>query len=196
MVQELLGVIAGSALLSVCLVALVASGWAARRRRPLSALATVTGRLAEAGSRGARRETPENKPGRWPGAGEARLMAGRRASGQTGRHDEVEASIRPLSDRRRVSRCPLIGEADCGTIKGRVTDLSQTGLFIDTLALLDVGTILELKLRLPGLRYVLYAHGEVAWIQPHLGIGIRFVNMDRTTRRELLEYLIDRFEKA
>ncbi len=117
---------------------------------------------------------------------------GNTAGGHAAGCPEVEAFRRLWAERRATERVPVVGEADCGTFSGRVTDLSPAGLFVDTICLLDVGTPLELTLRLPGLTRPLHARGQVAWVQPFVGVGIRFTQLAPPDRRELLRYLLDR----
>ncbi len=129
------------------------------------------------------------------GAGGSRSAACGRCGNTTGGHaigcPEVEAFRRRWAERREAERVPVVGEADCGSFSGRVTDLSPAGVFIDTICLLEVGTPVGLTLRLPGLGRPLQAQGQVAWVQPYVGIGVQFTRLEPAARRALLSYLLD-----
>ena len=67
------------------------------------------------------------------------------------------------------------GQAEHATI----SDISQHGIFIDTINPLDPGTILSFSFRLTDdpLSKPVEGNGKVAWVQPALGMGVDFQNL-------------------
>ena len=83
-------------------------------------------------------------------------------------------------EKRSETRHPVVAEIDFvgGGIRqrGRISDLSRGGLFIDTLNPQDVGTPVSFSFLLPGdaSGKPIAGEGVVAWVSPMLGMGIRF----------------------
>lgn len=84
-----------------------------------------------------------------------------------------------MSDRRREERLEVcldaVWDGKSGNYTARVTDLSESGCYVDTLGEAASGEIVHFKLQLPGGDWVDLA-GEVAHRTPPLGFGMRFVN--------------------
>jgi len=63
--------------------------------------------------------------------------------------------------------------------RGRITDISETGLFIDTLSPWPKGSMIHFYFNLPaedpgpGID----GEGEVVWLQQQVGMGIRFTRL-------------------
>lgn len=55
----------------------------------------------------------------------------------------------------------------------RISDISETGIFVDSMSPLPVGANLELTFTLPN-GHVVEAEGRVAHCQPRIGMGIEF----------------------
>jgi hypothetical protein len=72
----------------------------------------------------------------------------------------------------------------------RLADVSPTGAFIDTLAVLPAGTHLTLKFSLDGTDLVLPA--EVCHAMPQMGMGVRFTQTTLDQRAALDRFVIDR----
>ena len=64
-----------------------------------------------------------------------------------------------------------------GNCVARMTDLSVTGCYVDSLGEVKVGEILGFEIQLPGGEW-LYLEGEVMHAKPRLGFGIRFIDLD------------------
>jgi len=81
-------------------------------------------------------------------------------------------------ERRREERIPYIVDVKCadfgpGTL--RISDLSRTGAFIDTLLSVRVGTVLPLRFQLQELEINVMA--EVRHCVPYIGIGVQFLDL-------------------
>jgi hypothetical protein len=84
------------------------------------------------------------------------------------------------NDRRTAKRISYICEIQCegkgiGRLNTRINDISVTGLFIDSLAHLAVGSILKLRFLVLGIP--LEVEGEVRYCMPQVGMGIQFTNL-------------------
>ncbi len=84
------------------------------------------------------------------------------------------------NERRTAKRISYICEIQCegkgiGRLNTRINDISVTGLFIDSLAHLAVGSILKLRFLVLGIP--LEVEGEVRYCMPQVGMGIQFTNL-------------------
>ena len=90
-------------------------------------------------------------------------------------------------EKRRHGRQPLVMEAswEGSGIKSRARtiDISATGCFIDTLAEVEVGETLNLKLTLHG-QYI-SVQALVKYRMPSLGFGVRFTKISDSDRLRL-----------
>jgi hypothetical protein len=100
----------------------------------------------------------------------------------------------PLSERRSSQRITVSLEADwddmSGNYRARVSDISLTGCFLETIGQTHVGASVRFNLRLPTGRW-LPISGEVAFYQPTLGFGLRFTELkaqDRAMLRMLMDF--------
>lgn len=69
---------------------------------------------------------------------------------------------------------------NCPPIPARIEDISETGFFLDNTNALQVESELEFVLDLPvesGSRRI-EGKGRVIWIQPTVGAGVQFVDLD------------------
>jgi len=78
-------------------------------------------------------------------------------------------------------------------VRGRIVNLSLGGCYIETNAALDVGTKIEIVLRVPGLAF--RAAGEIKAVYGSAGVGIQFTGMSAGGRTRLKE-LIGELEEA
>ena len=81
-------------------------------------------------------------------------------------------------ERRREDRIPFILEVKCkefGPTPLRISDLSRTGAFIDTLVSIRAGSVIELGFQLHELEINVMA--EVRHCVPYIGIGVQFLNL-------------------
>lgn len=98
-----------------------------------------------------------------------------------------------MAERRRDERIALPLEARCEMLSGkhaaRLADLSFGGCFVESLAQVTVGEVVRFEIQLPTGRW-LPLRGEVIYHQPHLGFGVRFVNLPEL-EREMLAQIIE-----
>jgi hypothetical protein len=88
-----------------------------------------------------------------------------------------------LSDDKRASkRVSYPCEVECSGVgvgmsplNPRISDLSATGAFIDSMVTLPEGTMLRMQFPLPGL--VVDCMGVVMHEMPQFGMGVRFVDL-------------------
>jgi hypothetical protein len=84
-------------------------------------------------------------------------------------------------ERRKYPRHPIVIEihyqSDSPVICARLADLSEGGMFVDTVNPLPPGTEVKFRFRLPSKadEPPLVGIGRVAWNQPTVGMGIEFV---------------------
>jgi PilZ domain len=112
----------------------------------------------------------------------------------------TEAHRAPAEDERRLShRYDCEGSAEIRVpsqgriMRGRIVNLSLGGCYIETTAGLDVGTRIEIVLRISGLAF--RAAGEIRSVYGAAGIGIQFTGMSSGGRVRLKE-LIGELEEA
>ncbi|MEW6126101.1 MAG: DUF4388 domain-containing protein [Acidobacteriota bacterium] len=84
------------------------------------------------------------------------------------------------NERRRAKRVSYICEIQCegkgiGRLNTRINDISITGLFIDSLAHLAIGSILKMRFVVLGLPMEI--EGEVRYCMPQVGMGIQFLKL-------------------
>jgi hypothetical protein len=91
-------------------------------------------------------------------------------------------------EKRKHGRQPLVMEASWegsgSKSRARTTDISATGCFIDTLAQVEVGETLNLKLTLHGGEFIL-VQAVVKNRMPSLGFGVRFTRISDSDRLRL-----------
>lgn len=97
------------------------------------------------------------------------------------------------NERRQAKRISYICEIQCegygiGRITTRINDISVTGLFIDSLAHLPVGSILKMKFTLRDT--VIEVDGEIRYCMPQVGMGVQFINL-QAEHLEVIESLIE-----
>ena len=96
-------------------------------------------------------------------------------------------------DRRESKRITYICEVECEAagarrITTRINDISLTGMFIDSMTSFAVGAVLKLKFRVKD--QLIEALGEVRSSMPHVGMGVRFINLN-AEQTAVLECLIE-----
>ena len=109
-----------------------------------------------------------------------------------------EASVN--EDERRYSpRYECEGSAEVRipsqgrVVRGRIVNLSLGGCYIETNAALDIGSKIEIVLRVTGLAF--RAAGEIKSVYGSMGVGIQFTGMSSGGRTRLRE-LIGELEEA
>lgn len=96
-------------------------------------------------------------------------------------------------ERREAKRISYICEVECegagvSHLTTRITDLSATGLFIDSMSPIPVGTSLKLKFKVKD--RLIETEGIVRYSLPQMGMGVQFTNLSRE-HRAILEHLVD-----
>jgi hypothetical protein len=92
-----------------------------------------------------------------------------------------------MNEGRRAPRVPYLAEVQCtgvgmGTspLNPRISDLSTSGAFIDSMTQMPVGAHLKLVFRING--HEVNTTAEVAHSMPQFGMGVRFVELSEEDR--------------
>ena|SRR5690349_1477930 len=96
-----------------------------------------------------------------------------------------------MSERRNKERLEVSLDAvwdGHGNRPARITDLSETGCFVDTTGEALVGELLKFRVELPDGKW-LELTGEVAHQMRPVGFGLRFVDLSDEHREQLLSFL-------
>ena len=96
-------------------------------------------------------------------------------------------------DRREAKRISHICEVECegigiNRLATRITDLSTTGAFIDSMTCFTQGTILKIRFRIKDI--FIDTDCEVRYSMPQMGMGVRFLNLKRELAT-ILEHFIE-----
>jgi hypothetical protein len=86
---------------------------------------------------------------------------------------------------RGAKRVPFACELECtgvgeDSLNPRISDLSATGAFIDSMNPVPPGARLSLKFKLP--TGTLSVEAEVVHAMPHFGMGVRFLDLTEDQR--------------
>jgi type IV pilus assembly protein PilZ len=104
-----------------------------------------------------------------------------------------------LSERRSAERVDVEWAVDCGTdetfLYASIRNISEMGIFVQTLEPLEVGTRLTLTFAPPGHQEPFVLRGVVQWVNPvralspspNPGMGVRFVDLTLEQRERLVE---------
>jgi type IV pilus assembly protein PilZ len=104
-----------------------------------------------------------------------------------------------LSERRGAERVDVEWAVDCGTdetfLYASIRNISEMGIFVQTLEPLEVGTRLTLRFAPPGHQEPFVLKGVVQWVNPvrplspspNPGMGVRFVDLTLEQRERLVE---------
>ena len=96
-------------------------------------------------------------------------------------------------ERRHIRRVPLLvdvaWQGATGKYEARTSDISVGGCFIDTIGQVNVGQIIEFKIRLPAGDW-LDVQGTVVYEYPGMGFGVSFTQISDSDRRRL-EWLVN-----
>jgi DNA-binding response OmpR family regulator len=93
-------------------------------------------------------------------------------------------------ERRRSVRVPVQAPVELTLPDGRsaegiLLDLSETGMEVLTAEQQAPGALLKFYFQLPDGHLEILAHGQIAWAQPNGQNGIRFMDLDASTKEEL-----------
>ena len=93
---------------------------------------------------------------------------------------------------RKHERLPLslevVMESSSGKREARISDLSMSGCFVDSIVIALEGETVAFKLCMPTGNWLRLA-GEVVYCLPNIGFGIRFTNLTEE-KQNLLELII------
>jgi hypothetical protein len=109
------------------------------------------------------------------------------------RAEETKKSA--ITEHRLAPRLPLVAEAEvmeppAGTrLKTRLSDLSLSGCYVDTLHPLPVGT--RIRLRVVRNKIILEALATVIYSEPRLGMGVSFTQLSPDQKSILENWLAD-----
>ena len=98
-----------------------------------------------------------------------------------------------MRDRRRDERVPLpmevAWEGDSGKHKSRISDISMSGCYVESLAQTTIGERVRFQIQLPNGQW-LPLSGAVVYQHPQVGFGVNFTTLtDRV--KDLLAELMD-----
>lgn len=109
--------------------------------------------------------------------------------------DGKDVAFTERSDTRYPVALQISYKADAAFITDMTDDVSFSGAFIVTERDIPLGTLLPLKLRVPGSLFPVRLHGEVVRQrkEPPAGVGVRFVLDNERTRRRM-EMLVEKLK--
>lgn len=85
-----------------------------------------------------------------------------------------------LTEKRQTGRATLILEVKYEgpgvRAETRISDISETGVFIDAMTPIPLGAVLKLTFTLPN-GHLIEVDGRVAHSQPRIGMGVEFINL-------------------
>jgi hypothetical protein len=79
-------------------------------------------------------------------------------------------------------------EGQSGKHEARVDELGLGGCYIESLGQVTEGERIVFQVQAPDGRWLLL-HGEIAYHQPHMGFGVRFLPLAPPTARQLAEII-------
>ena len=93
----------------------------------------------------------------------------------------------------RVSKSiDFLYSSDSPPIPARIEDLSESGAYVDTTHPLTVGSEVDFSFHLPGASEdsePILGRGRVAWIDPMVGIGLEFLDLEEEDRKQIRFYV-------
>ena len=105
-----------------------------------------------------------------------------------------------MGDERRVAvrikkALDVVYSSSSPPIQGRLDDLSETGMFIETSHPLEIGAEVEFTLTLPGesADKPVRGKGEVVWSDQAVGVGIHFTEILEEDRDRIKWYVAEVF---
>ena len=96
-------------------------------------------------------------------------------------------------EKRGAKRIPYRSEVECSTtgnspLDPRISDLSVTGAFIDSMNELPEGSRMLLRFPLPSGDTVV-VQAEVVHSMPHFGMGVRFLDLGEESRHAIQAFV-------
>jgi hypothetical protein len=99
-----------------------------------------------------------------------------------------------MSDLRRATRVPFLSEVRCtgvgmgaSPLNPRISDLSASGAFIDSMTQLPVGAQMQVIFQVNG--HQVDALAEVAHSMPQFGMGVRFVALSEADQHAIAAFV-------
>jgi DNA-binding response OmpR family regulator len=97
-------------------------------------------------------------------------------------------------ERRRAFRIPVQAAVELSLpntckLEGILLDLSESGLDVLSAEPQVPGALLNLRFQLPGSSFEVNAHGQVVWAKPNGQSGVRFVELENSTKAQLKDWL-------
>jgi hypothetical protein len=96
-------------------------------------------------------------------------------------------------ERRGEQRVPLMLELRWESLSGRhaarISDMSLSGCYVETLGQVTVGELIRFEIQLPTGRWMPLV-GEVVYYLPGMGFGMRFGNLT-ANQKEMIASLLD-----
>ena len=99
------------------------------------------------------------------------------------------------SERRKFPRLPKMIEIQYSSnsppFQARITDMSEKGIFIDTINPLEEGAVVQFKFTLsdspndPPIK----GEGKVVWNQYSIGMGIEFIQLNEKDRGKIRDFV-------
>jgi CheY-like chemotaxis protein len=113
--------------------------------------------------------------------------------------DQAKAGLRAVvallnRERRRAHRVPVqapveLSLPDTRTAEGILLDLSETGMDVLTAEAQVLGALLDICFQLPDSGLEVKTRGQVAWANPNGQSGVRFLNLEESTKAKLHVWL-------
>jgi CheY-like chemotaxis protein len=113
--------------------------------------------------------------------------------------DSARAGLRAVAallnrERRRAYRVPVQAPVeltlpDTRPAEGILLDLSETGMDVLTAETQVPGALLNFRFQLPDGSLEVQAHGQVAWASPNGQTGVRFLDVEESTKSQLQAWL-------
>ncbi|MFY9611360.1 MAG: PilZ domain-containing protein [Blastocatellia bacterium] len=95
-----------------------------------------------------------------------------------------------LTEKRQTDRATLMLEVKYEgpgvRAETRISDISESGVFIDAMTPIPVGALLKLSFTLPNGRFI-EVDGRVAHSQPRIGMGVEFINLKTEDAQSISE---------
>lgn len=118
--------------------------------------------------------------------GDGGLDVRKRAVAGDGTEPEQDEDHVGDSDKRDAKRVSFPCEVECtgagsNRLNPRISDLSATGAFIDSMMEVPAGSRMSLKFKLPSGQAV-SVNAEVVHSMPHFGMGVRFIDLNDENR--------------
>ena len=95
------------------------------------------------------------------------------------------------NERRIEKRVPFIKEIEVvGIGTRRCSDLSIGGMYLETVAIFPVGTVLDLRFKLDdSSEDSIQVQARVSYVHSGMGLGLRFINLSPTNGEKIQKWI-------